>query len=127
MLRYIAVLKAWIEIQELPKHIAVVFRVALGGVLAWYATGEFSQPVFFLTLLAVFFIADGAFISNEYFDYQTDSINLGRLGGQKQGITSTGGTRVLCRRTYPAPPRLDSFFGLFLAGGANRFNLAVLF
>ncbi len=86
---------AWIEIQELPKHIAVVFRIALGGVLAWYATGNFDWSIFLLTLLSVFFIADGAFISNEYFDYETDRINRGRLGGNRQGITSTGGTRVL--------------------------------
>ncbi len=88
-------LKAWIELQELPKHIAVVFRLALGGVLAWWATGGFNWPVFLITLLAVFFMADGAFISNEYFDYETDRINRGRLGGEKQGVTSTGGTRVL--------------------------------
>jgi 1,4-dihydroxy-2-naphthoate octaprenyltransferase len=88
-------LKAWIEIQELPKHIAVVSRIALGGVLAWWATGNFNWPVFLITLLAGFFLANGAFISNEYFDYETDRINRGRLGGEKQGITSTGGTRVL--------------------------------
>jgi len=94
-------LKAWIEIQELPKHIAVVFRIALGGVLAWYVTGAFSWPVFLITLLSVFFIANGAFISNEYFDYQTDRINLGRLGGRRQGLTSTGGTRVLVEGLIP--------------------------
>jgi 1,4-dihydroxy-2-naphthoate octaprenyltransferase len=88
-------LKAWIEIQELPKHIAVVSRIALGGVLAWWATGNFNWPVFLITLLAGFFLANGAFISNEYFDYETDRINRGRLGGEKQDITSTGGTRVL--------------------------------
>lgn len=88
-------LKAWIEIQELPKHIAVVSRIALGGVLAWWATGHFNWPVFLITLLAGFLLANGAFISNEYFDYETDRINRGRLGGDKQGITSTGGTRVL--------------------------------
>jgi len=88
-------LRAWIEIQELPKHIAVVFRIILGGVLAWYVTGAFDWAVFALTLLSVFFIADGAFISNEYFDYDTDRINTARLGGRKQDVTSTGGTRVL--------------------------------
>lgn len=86
---------AWVQIQELPKHIAVVFRIALGATLAWYATGGFDWPVFLLTLLAVFFIADGVFISNEYFDFHTDRINRGRLGGERQSITSTGGTRVL--------------------------------
>ncbi len=94
-------LRAWIEIQELPKHIAVVFRIALGGVLAWWATGIFSWPVFLITLISVFFIANGAFISNEYFDYETDRINLGRLGGRRQGLTSTGGTRVLVEGLIP--------------------------
>ena len=88
---------AWIEIQELPKHIAPVFRIILGGVLAWYATGNFDWAIFFLTLLSVFFIADGTFISNEYFDYETDRTNKTRLGGDNQSITSTGGTRVLVK------------------------------
>ena len=88
-------LRAWIEIQELPKHIAPVFRIILGGVLAWYATGNFDWAIFFLTLLSVFFIVDGTFISNEYFDYETDRINKARLGGENQSVTSTGGTRVL--------------------------------
>ena len=88
-------LKAWIELQELPKHIGVQLRFILGGVLAWYATGSFDWPVFLITLLAVFLITNGSFISNEYFDYDTDSINSGRIGGEKQGVTSTGGTRVL--------------------------------
>ncbi len=91
----ITTVKAWIEIQELPKHIAVVFRLTLGGVLAWYATGNFNWAVFMITLASVFFIANGSFISNEYFDYETDKINKERLGGSRQGITSTGGTRVL--------------------------------
>jgi 1,4-dihydroxy-2-naphthoate octaprenyltransferase len=90
-------LRAWIEIQELPKHIAPVFRIILGGVLAWYVTGNFDWAIFFLTLLSVFFIADGAFISNEYFDYATDSTNFARLGGDSQSVTSTGGTRVLVK------------------------------
>ena len=107
-------LKAWIEIQELPKHIAVVFRIALGGVLAWYATGIFSWPVFLITLLSVFFIANGAFISNEYFDFETDRINLGRLGGRKQGITSTGGTRVLVEGLIPLRQALIASAVFFL-------------
>ena len=90
-------LRAWIEIQELPKHIAPVFRIILGGVLAWYVTGSFDWAVFALTLLSVFFIADGSFISNEYFDYETDSANATRLGGENQSVTSTGGTRVLVK------------------------------
>ena len=91
------ILRAWIEIQELPKHIAPLFRIVLGGVLAWYATGSFDWAIFALTLLPVFFIADGSFISNEYFDYETDRTNAARLGGDNQSITSTGGTRVLVK------------------------------
>jgi 1,4-dihydroxy-2-naphthoate octaprenyltransferase len=90
-------LHAWISIQELPKHLAVIFRVALGSVLAWYATNEFSWPICLLMLLALFLLADGAFVSNEYFDYQTDLINTKHIGGEDQDVTSTGGTRVLTR------------------------------
>jgi 1,4-dihydroxy-2-naphthoate octaprenyltransferase len=107
-------LRAWIEIQELPKHIAVVFRIALGGVLAWWATGLFSWPVFLITLLSVFFMANGAFISNEYFDYETDRINRGRLGGSRQDLTSTGGTRVLVEGLIPLRHALIASLVFFL-------------
>jgi len=120
-------LKAWIEIQELPKHIAVVSRIALGGVLAWWATGNFNWPVFLITLLAGFFLANGAFISNEYFDYETDRINRGRLGGEKQGITSTGGTRVLVEGLIRRKQALTASIIFFPAGDAFRHHPAIPF
>ena len=110
----ISTFRAWIEIQELPKHIAPVFRIILGGVLAWYATGSFDWAVFALTLLSVFFIADGSFISNEYFDYETDKNNAARLGGQNQSVTSTGGTRVLVKGLIKRKHALISSIVFFL-------------
>lgn len=90
-------LKAWVELQELPKHTTALLPFALGVVLAWYATGLFNWGIFITALFAVFFITNGTFISNEYFDYETDKINTERVGGEKQGVTSTGGTRVLVK------------------------------
>ncbi len=107
-------IRSWIEIQELPKHIAVVFRIVLGGVLAWYVTGDFDWLVFFITLLSVFFIANGAFISNEYFDYETDKLNRTRLGGERQSVTSTGGTRVLVNGLIPKKQALIAALVFFL-------------
>lgn len=90
-------LKAWIEIQELPKHIVALFPFFLGVVLAWYSTGTVNWAVFFTGLVAVYFITNGTYISNEYFDYEDDRINVTRIGGEKQSVTSTGGTRVLAK------------------------------
>ena len=90
-------LKAWIEIQELPKHIVAQFPFALGVVLAWYVTGDINWGIFFTAMAAVYFITNGTYISNEYFDYEDDRINTNRIGGDKQSVTSTGGTRVLAK------------------------------
>lgn len=90
-------LKAWIELQELPKHTATLLPFALGVVLVWYATGLFNWGIFITALIAVFFITNGTYISNEYFDYEADRTNTGRVGGEKQSVTSTGGTRVLAK------------------------------
>ena len=90
-------LKAWVSIQEFPKHLAVIFRLALGSILAWTMTGEFSWPVCLLMILAMFLLTDGAFVSNEYFDYHTDMINTKHIGNDGQGVNSTGGTRVLVK------------------------------
>ena len=90
-------LKAWIEIQELPKHIVAQFPFLLGVVLAWYVTGDINWGIFFTAMAAVYFITNGTYISNEYFDYEDDRINTTRIGGEKQSVTSTGGTRVLAK------------------------------
>ncbi len=89
-------IRAWVEIQKFPRHSNDVFSFILGSVLAWYYAGQFHWGVFILGLLAVFFIANGIYLSNEYQDYESDRLNRDRIGGENgMGLVTTGGTRVL--------------------------------
>ncbi|MDD3264862.1 MAG: prenyltransferase [Dehalococcoidales bacterium] len=90
-------LRAWIEVQKFPRHSNDVFSFVLGSVLAWYATGAFHWGVFIAGLMAVFFMANGIYLTNEYQDYESDSRNSERIGGVNSGMgmDTTGGTRVL--------------------------------
>ncbi len=91
-------LNAWIQVQKLPRHSNDVFSFILGSVLAWYHTGNFNWLVFLSSLLAVFFIANGIYLTNEAQDYEGDSRNVERIGvGGGMNMTSTGGTQVLVR------------------------------
>jgi 1,4-dihydroxy-2-naphthoate octaprenyltransferase len=91
-------LKAWIQVQKLPRHSNDVFSFVLGSVLAWYHTGNFNWLVFLASLLAVFFIANGIYLTNEAQDYEGDRLNIERIGAEGgMSMTSTGGTRVLVR------------------------------
>ncbi|MDD4793842.1 MAG: prenyltransferase [Dehalococcoidales bacterium] len=90
-------LRAWIEVQKFPRHSNDVFSFILGSVLAWYHTGLFNWGVFTIGLAAVFFMANGIYLTNEYQDYESDRANRGRIGGENRGmgLDTTGGTRVL--------------------------------
>ncbi len=91
-------LKAWIAVQKIPRHSNDVFSFVLGSVLAWYFTGQFNWMVFLVSLLAVFFIANGIYLTNEAQDYEGDRRNVERIGaGGGMNLTSTGGTQVLVR------------------------------
>ena len=91
-------LKAWIEVQKIPRHSNDVFSFILGSVLAWYHTGIFHWGIFLCALAAVFFIANGIYLTNEAQDYEGDLLNAGRIGGRGgMGLTTTGGTQVLVR------------------------------
>ncbi len=91
-------LNAWIQVQKLPRHSNDIFSFILGSVLAWYHTGHFSWLVFLASLLAVFFIANGIYLTNEAQDYEGDRRNVERIGvGGGMNLTSTGGTQVLVR------------------------------
>ncbi len=92
-------IKAWIEVQKFPRHSNDVFSFVLGSVLAWYHAGQFHWGVFIAGLLAVFFMANGIYLTNEYQDYESDRRNIDRIGGEDRGMgmDTTGGTRVLVR------------------------------
>jgi 1,4-dihydroxy-2-naphthoate octaprenyltransferase len=88
--------KPWIDLQELPKHLANLLPFALGTVLAWWYAGTVDWTVFAVSLAALYFLTNGTYIANEYFDYDNDRANVTRIGGPAHvGVTTTGGTRVL--------------------------------
>jgi len=89
---------AWIKIQELHKHPTIFFPFLLGTAIAWSGAGAgaIDWRVFAVSIVITYFITNGTFMSNEYFDYETDRINKERVGGSESvGVTTTGGTRVL--------------------------------
>ena len=91
-------IRPWIDLQELPKHLANVLPFLLGTSLAYWQSGRIDWLVFGVALLALFLLTDGTYIANEYFDYENDKLNVGRIGGADAvGVTTTGGTRVLVK------------------------------
>lgn len=95
-------LAAWIALQELPKHLANLLPFALGTTLAYWKTGHIDGVITAVALLAIFLLTDGTYVSNEYFDYETDRANATRIGGEEKiGVGTTGGTRVLVRGLIP--------------------------
>jgi 1,4-dihydroxy-2-naphthoate octaprenyltransferase len=94
--------RPWIELQELPKHLANLLPFLLGTTVAFWESGQVDWTVFAVALLALFLLTDGTYIANEYFDYENDRLNLARIGGADAvGITTTGGTRVLVKGLIP--------------------------
>jgi 1,4-dihydroxy-2-naphthoate octaprenyltransferase len=128
-------LKPWIQLQELPKHLANILPFLLGTVLAYWDKGTLNWPVFWVALVALYFLTNGTYIGNEYFDYENDRANTTRIGGDDRvGITTTGGTRVLVKGLIPRRHALIasvvSFllaipFGLYLQFGLDTGPLTV--
>lgn len=91
-------IRPWIDLQELPKHLANVLPFLLGTTLVYWQWGTIDWTVFGVSLLALFLLTDGTYIANEYFDYENDRVNVSRIGGADAvGVTTTGGTRVLVK------------------------------
>ncbi len=106
---------AWIRIQELHKHLTTQLPFLLGTSIAWWFAGTLNWPVFAISVIAVYFLTNACFISNEYFDYETDKINVGRIGGDEVGVTTTGGTRVLVEGLLPSQQALIASIIFFFA------------
>jgi len=83
--------------------------------------------VFAISIVITYFLTNGAFISNEYFDYESDRINVERIGGDKVGVTTTGGTRVLVEGLLPRKQVLIASIFFFVAaiplGALLQFHL----
>jgi len=95
-------IRPWIDLQELPKHLANILPFLLGTTVAYWESGHIDWTVCAVALLALFLLTDGTYVSNEYFDYENDRLNQTRIGGSEAvGVTTTGGTRVLVRGLIP--------------------------
>ena len=122
-------IKPWIAIQELPKHLANVLPFLLGTVLAYWEVGRINWAVFWVALISLYFLTNGTYIGNEYFDFENDRANTSRIGGtDKVSVSSTGGTRVLVKGLIPRRQALYASilcfalavpFGLYLQFGLN--------
>ena len=108
-------LSAWIRIQELYKHPTVLFPFLLGTAIAWSEAGIIDWRVFAVSIIATYFITNVTFMSNEYFDYETDRMNIERVGGDRAGVTTTGGTRVLAEGLLPRKQVLIASILFFIA------------
>ena len=107
--------RPWIDLQELPKHLANLLPFLLGTTVAFWESGRIDWAVFAVALLALFLLTDGTYISNEYFDYENDRLNLARIGGADAvGVTTTGGTRVLVKGLIPRRHALIAAVTAFL-------------
>lgn len=107
--------KPWIQIQELPKHLANILPFLLGTVLAFYHAGTVNWAVFWVSLVALYFLTNGTYIGNEYFDFENDRANTTRIGGDDRvSVTTTGGTRVLVKGLLPRRYALYASVASFL-------------
>jgi len=118
---------AWIRIQELYKHPTIFLPFLLGTAIAWSEARVIDWRVFAISIVITYFLTNGAFISNEYFDYESDRINVERIGGDKVGVTTTGGTRVLVEGLLPRKQVLIASIFFFVAaiplGALLQFHL----
>jgi 1,4-dihydroxy-2-naphthoate octaprenyltransferase len=82
--------KAWFTALRAHFLTATVAPVLVGTAAAWFAAGSFSLTAFLLALLGCVLIHLGANMSNDYFDYrsETDALN-------KSVSAYSGGSRVI--------------------------------
>lgn len=81
----------------------------------WFVSGTINWPVYVISVVGVYFLTNATSISNEYFDYETDKINVDRVGGDKVGVSTTGGTRVLVEGLLPRRQTLIASIIFFVA------------
>jgi len=79
-------LRPWIRISKPFKHQTMIYPFLLGTAISYYDTGTIDPLIFALSLLAVIIMVEAAYISNDYFDYETDLRNPSHF---------TGGSKVL--------------------------------
>ncbi len=84
-------INAWIKIVRFQFYPMAFITYVLGNTIAYKTTGIFDLFVFLLGYAVLFLIELSTILTNEYFDYKTDSLN-------KNYSMFTGGTRMLVER-----------------------------
>lgn len=83
-------INAWIKIIRFQFYPMAFITYCLGNAIAYKATGTFDLSVFLSGYGVLFLIELSTILTNEYFDYETDSLN-------KNYSMFTGGTRMLVK------------------------------
>jgi 1,4-dihydroxy-2-naphthoate octaprenyltransferase len=110
-------LRAWIKIQCLYKHPVFHAPILLGTAIAWSQKEVLDWRIVLISVIVSYFFANGSLISNEYFDYENDCINEGRIGGDEEvSFTTTGGTKVLVEGLLPKKHALIVSLMFYAAG-----------
>jgi 1,4-dihydroxy-2-naphthoate octaprenyltransferase len=103
--------KPWFTALRAHFLTATVAPVLIGTAAAWYTSGSFSWSAFVLALVGCVLVHLGANMSNDYFDYrsETDVLNKG-------GSAYSGGSRVIQDGLIPARQILAAAIVCFVLG-----------
>ncbi len=103
--------RAWFTALRAHFLTATVAPVLVGTAAAWFAAGSFSWLPFLLALLGCVLIHLGANMSNDYFDYrsETDALN-------QSGSAYSGGSRVIQDGLLPARQILAAAVSCLVVG-----------
>lgn len=76
----------WTRISKPFKYQTMLYPFLLGAALAWFEIRSLNWTVFLISLIAVLLMVESSYVSNDYFDYETDKLNASKI---------TGGSKVL--------------------------------
>lgn len=104
----------WLRAIRVEVQVASILPAILGSVFGYYETGNFSVPLFLLTLIGVILIHAGANLINDYYDHVTgtDALNETYLPG------FSGGSRVIQDGTLSPGAIKKAAYRCFTAGSA---------
>jgi 1,4-dihydroxy-2-naphthoate octaprenyltransferase len=109
---------AWLNLTRLGAAARGMLPFFLGTVIAWSAGYQINILIFFLSSTAVLSIMVSTFLVNEYYDYETDTLN-------KDFHRLSGGSRVLVIGLVPKRQALYSAY--WLLGLAAVIGLVLYF
>ncbi|MBN2542674.1 prenyltransferase [bacterium] len=106
-----AKLKIWVKALRAPFTAATVISAVLGGIIAWYMTGNLHWGHYLLSCVGIFFANLGVNLGNDYFDHTSklDDIN-------KTPTPFSGGSRVIQEKLLkPRSILIGALLSFFIA------------